>query len=233
MCPCLVPEAIQRIFNEETPYTVMFWRIVKVLSVAEHTELQSLFAIFGTRRGGLLHRNKGGIWHDVNSPLLQGLKPKSFQQGCFRRRKQAKVMLLRMGSPGHPPRLSHSSWPRICVFFLFFKCCFMSTQTVQTIRDIIWRPPELWVLAVQPAIWWLECLTLTSWLTPQLHGGRGRLRVPIGTVNFLPVLTRCLQRFQMPCSIVYLAISAFIFPCGHCWCTVWNTFGGSSSSLVG
>ena len=35
-------------------------------------------------------------------------------------------------------------------------------------------------------------------------------------VYFLPILPRCLQRFQMPCSIVYLAIYVFIFPCGCC-----------------
>ena len=40
---------------------------------------------------------------------------------------------LGTGSPGRPPRLSHSSWARWGA--LFVQCCFTSTETIGTVRD--------------------------------------------------------------------------------------------------
>ena len=40
---------------------------------------------------------------------------------------------IRDGSPGRPPRLSHSSWALNAV--LLSKCCFTPTKTTRTIRD--------------------------------------------------------------------------------------------------
>ena len=39
--------------------------------------------------------------------------------------------LIRDGSPGRPPPLSHSSW----VLSSSLQCCFTSTETVRTVRD--------------------------------------------------------------------------------------------------
>ena len=42
--------------------------------------------------------------------------------------------LLGTGSPGHPPLLSCSSWA-LPELHVHVHCCFMSTETVQTMRD--------------------------------------------------------------------------------------------------
>ena len=42
--------------------------------------------------------------------------------------------LLGAGSPGRPPRLSHSSWTMS--MSSSFQCCFTSTETVRTVRDV-------------------------------------------------------------------------------------------------
>ena len=38
--------------------------------------------------------------------------------------------LIRDGSPGRPPRFSHSSWTLFAVDWWWLKCCFTSTETV-------------------------------------------------------------------------------------------------------
>ena len=43
--------------------------------------------------------------------------------------------LLGTGSPGRPPRLSHSSCALIFLHRSFVQCCFTSTETMRSIRD--------------------------------------------------------------------------------------------------
>ena len=50
-------------------------------------------------------------------------------------RPQRPYGLLGTGSPGRPPRLSHSTWALRRECGVQVQCCFTSTETVRTIRD--------------------------------------------------------------------------------------------------